>query len=66
MRRRAIHQIAHKFSLLLGAVGLSASAMACGPLVVDLGALGALRGSGSGAGAGPDASAAMSGAGGAA
>jgi polyhydroxybutyrate depolymerase len=57
---RAIREIARKITQLLGAVGLLASAMACGPSVVDLGAQG-----GGIADSGSEASAAMSGAGGA-
>jgi hypothetical protein len=60
VRRRAISQIAHKITPLLGVVGLWVAAMACGPSVVDLGA----RNRGV-TDPGADASAASSGAGGA-
>jgi len=49
-----MHQIARKITLLLGAVGLGLSALACGPSVVDLGTRGGGAGAsaaGSGAGA---------------
>ena len=39
-RSRAIRQIAHKITLLLGAMGLSVSTIGCGPAVVNLGARG--------------------------
>jgi polyhydroxybutyrate depolymerase len=58
-RRRAIPQITRKFAQVLGAVGLWASAMACGPSVVYLGARG-----GGGTGSAADASAATGGIGG--